>query len=147
VYTGPIDEFFGHSAGQLGWRSLRFETSVEPIPDYQGAAQINFSNREVPYQRICEYRHFTPPPPDKLTKTVIVKEYPLPYDPTHGYDAFYPVNSPADQVKIEQYRRLARKLEQSSKIYFGGRLGTYRYLNMEQAIRSAWDLTDRIFSA
>ena len=129
VYTGPIDAFFGHCFGQLEYRSLRFEQEVLDCENFQGNAVVNFTAGDVPYTRIIEHKHFefgTQP------KTVISREYPIKWQ--EGSEPYYPVNDTANNALYEKYRGLAQK---HPDIIFGGRLGEYKYYDMDKVIRSA----------
>lgn len=129
VYTGKIDEFFGYELGQLAYRSLRFETEVLGIDNYQGCAVVNYNDGEVPFTRIIEHKHFefgTQP------KTVITREYPQNWDLQK--EAYYPINDDHNQGLYKQYRALAAAQE---NVIFGGRLAEYRYYDMHQIIASA----------
>lgn len=131
VYTGTIDGFFQYRYGSLEYRSLRFEEEVLDCPNYQGNAVVNYTAREVPYTRIIEHKHFnfgTQP------KTVITREYPAQWEP--GMEPYYPVNDEKNQALYEQYRELAKS---RPDVHFGGRLGAYRYYNMDQVLRAALD--------
>lgn len=131
VYTGTIDGFFDSCFGPLEYRSLRFETEILDCPNYQGNAVVNYTAREVPYTRIIEHKHFnfgTQP------KTVITREYPLQWEP--GKEPFYPVNDEKNQALYRSYAELAKS---RPDVIFGGRLGSYRYYNMDQVIRVALD--------
>ncbi len=131
VYTGPIDRYFGYCLGALEYRSLRFETEVLDEPNYQGNAVINYTDRETPYTRIIEHKHFefgTQP------KTVITKEYPVEYK--EGMEQYYPVNDEKNQALYAKYKELASALK---NVYFGGRLGEYKYYDMDKVMRSALD--------
>lgn len=132
VYTGPIDEYFGFKLGQLQWRTVRFETEKLDNPNYQGNAVINYTAGDVPYTRIIEHKHFemfgqvvydNP-------KTVISREYSTEWEP--GMEPYYPVNDARNNALIEKYRELAERLK--PHVYFGGRLGTYTYLDMDKVI-------------
>ena len=140
VYTGPLDRYFDFSEGALSWRTLDFEQEVVPTGDFQGAPVINYNDVEVPYTRILEFRHFHPEreyPPDK---TVIVREYSRFAEP--GDEPYYPVGTPEDRAKLKRYRELARKEAANANVLFGGRLGTYKYLDMHMAIGSALTIFD-----
>jgi len=134
VYTGPIDQFFDFQCGRLGWRTLDFSREVIAVKDFQGTALMNFADREIPWTRIAEYRHFHPEqamnyPRDK---TLIVKEFAR---SAKGDDEpYYPIRTEADLVKYNKYVELART---HSNVHFGGRLGTYRYYDMHQVIGQA----------
>ena len=129
VYSGCIDEFFGWQLGHLAYRSLRFETEELPEENHQGCAVVNYTGREVPYTRVIEHKHFlhgTQP------VTVISREYPAEWQP--GMEPFYPVNDEGNQALYREYTRLARS---EPKVRFGGRLGQYRYYDMDQVIAQA----------
>jgi UDP-galactopyranose mutase len=137
VYTGPLDRYFGHSEGALGWRTLDFEREVVATGDFQGTPVMNYADEDVPYTRIHEFRHFHPEreyPPDR---TVIVREYSRFADT--GDDPYYPIDTAADRAKLVRYRELARA---EKAVWFGGRLGTYQYLDMHMAIASALTMYD-----
>lgn len=133
VYTGKIDEFFNNCFGRLDYRSLCFENELLDTPNYQGNAVVNYTEREIPYTRIIEHKHFefgTQP------KTIITREYPL--DISEGEEAYYPINDEKNQQKYRQYEELAN-LQQN--IIFGGRLAEYKYYDMHQVIERALELT------
>ena len=131
VYTGCIDEYFGYRLGTLNYRSVRFETEELPIDDYQGNAVVNYTEREVPFTRIIEHKHFEF---GKQPTTVISREYSAEWKP--GMEPYYPVNDAANGALYEQYRLLA---EAEGNETFGGRLGQYRYYDMDKVIRAALD--------
>lgn len=129
VYTGPIDRFFGYCHGELEYRSLRFESELLNCDNYQGNAVVNYTEREIPYTRIIEHKHFefgTQP------FTVVTREYPCRWD-RHS-EPYYPVNDDKNNALYEKYRRMA---ETEENVIFGGRLGAYRYLDMDKAVREA----------
>lgn len=130
VYTGAIDEFYGYCYGQLDYRSLRFETERVETENYQGNAVINYTEREVPYTRIIEHKHFEKG--NKTPFTVITREYPDSWEV--GKEPYYPVNDEKNGERYEQYKRLA---DAQSKVKFGGRLGLYRYLDMDRVVEQA----------
>jgi UDP-galactopyranose mutase len=130
VFTGPIDEFFGSQHGELEYRSLRFETQILPIEDFQGNALVNYTEEEIPFTRICEHKHFES---TKSGSTVITKEYPQPW--SSGEEKFYPVNDEENNSRYLLYRKMAEDL--SPKYIFGGRLAEYKYYDMHQVIGSA----------
>ena len=130
VFTGPIDEFFGHQHGELGYRSLRFEMQILPIEDFQGNALINYTEEEIPFTRICEHKHFES---TKSGSTVITREYPQAW--SSGEEKFYPVNDEENNSRYLLYRKMAEDL--SPKYIFGGRLAEYKYYDMHQVIGSA----------
>ncbi len=131
LYTGCIDEFFGYCYGALEYRSLRFETEVLDLPNYQGVAAMNFTDTQTPYTRIIEHKHFTF---GTQEKTVITREYPSPWK--KGMEPYYPV---ADEKNLALYRRYAA-LSESSGVLFGGRLAEYKYYDMDKVVRSAMNL-------
>jgi UDP-galactopyranose mutase len=132
VYSGPIDKFFDYSEGALGWRTVDFEWQVRELMDYQGAAVMNYSDEEVPWTRIIEFRHFHPERDYQNERTIIAKEFSRFASRTD--DPYYPINTAADR---EIYRRYTQRAASLSNIHFGGRLGTYRYWDMHQAIGAA----------
>ncbi|MFI6514771.1 UDP-galactopyranose mutase [Spirillospora sp. NPDC050679] len=138
VYTGPLDQYFGYAEGELGWRTLDFETEVVPTGDYQGTPVMNYADEDVPYTRIHEFRHFHPErahyPADK---TVIMREFSR--AAARGDEPYYPINTAADRDRLLRYRELARR---EDGVLFGGRLGTYQYLDMHMAIASALGMVD-----
>ncbi|WP_433870833.1 UDP-galactopyranose mutase [Saccharopolyspora sp. CA-218241] len=141
VYTGPLDAYFDFVEGELGWRTLDFESEVVPTGDFQGTPVMNYADEEIPYTRIHEFRHFHPErghyPSDK---TVIVREYSRAAE--SGDEPYYPINTPEDRRKLEAYRALAKKEAAERGVLFGGRLGTYKYLDMHMAIGSALSMFD-----
>ena len=129
VYTGPIDAYFGYSLGRLEYRGLRFETERLEELNHQGVAVMNYTQREIPYTRIIEHKHFefgTQP------VTYITKEYPADWHP--GEEAYYPVNNDKNQQLYEKY---AARAKQESNVIFGGRLAEYKYYDMDDVIKSA----------
>lgn len=138
VYTGPIDRYFDDIEGSLSWRTLDFDLEVLPVGDFQGTPVMNYPDLDVTYTRIHEFRHFHPErswyPQDK---TVIMREYSRFAD--HGDEPYYPVNTWADRARLAAYRDLTRG---ESDVLFGGRLGTYQYLDMHMAIGSAISMVD-----
>ncbi len=144
VYTGPLDRYFDHSEGELSWRTLDFEQEVVATGDFQGAPVINYNDVDVPYTRILEFRHFHPERDYPTDKTVIVREYSRFAGP--GDEPYYPVGTPEDRAKLKRYRELARKETANSGVLFGGRLGTYKYLDMHMAIGSALTMFDNRIS-
>jgi len=138
VYTGPLDAYFSNAAGELSWRTVDLKVSVEPVGDFQGTSVMNYADEDVPYTRIHEFRHFHPErdwyPKDK---TVIVHEYSRFAE--KGDEPYYPINTPEDRAKLLAYRDLAKA---EPDVLFGGRLGTYKYLDMHMAIGSALSMYD-----
>jgi UDP-galactopyranose mutase len=145
VYTGPLDRYFDYSEGELGWRTLDFETEVLPIGDFQGTPVMNYNDADFPYTRIHEFRHFHPErdsyPRDK---TVIMREYSR--FAQSGDEPYYPINTPEDRDKVKAYRDRARTETTTAKVLFGGRLGTYQYLDMHMAIASALTMFDNVLT-
>ena len=136
VYTGPLDRYFDYSEGELGWRTLDFEQEVlTDTGDFQGTSVMNYNDADVPYTRIHEFRHFHPERDYPTDKTVIVREYSRFAE--SGDEPYYPINTPDNRAKLERYRELAAKESIDRKVLFGGRLGTYKYLDMHMAIGSA----------
>lgn len=142
VYTGPLDRYFDYSAGRLGWRTLDFDVEVLPIGDFQGTAVMNYNDADVPYTRIHEFRHFHPERADRYPKdkTVIMKEYSRFAE--EDDEPYYPINTPEDREILATYRELAAAETANEKVLFGGRLGTYQYLDMHMAIASALTMFD-----
>jgi UDP-galactopyranose mutase len=138
VYTGPLDEYFGYSAGELGWRTLDFELEVLPTGDFQGTPVMNYADEDVPFTRIHEFRHFHPErawyPEDK---TVIMREFSR--FASRGEEPYYPINRAEDRARLLEYREMA---DRETGVLFGGRLGTYKYLDMHMAIASALSMYD-----
>jgi UDP-galactopyranose mutase len=129
IYTGAIDAYFGYCFGPLEYRSVRFETEVLDTPNYQGVAVMNFTDRETPYTRVIEHKHFafgTQP------KTVISREYSAAWKP--GDEPYYPVNDEKNNALYQRYRALAKR---EQNVIFGGRLGEYRYYDMDAVIAAA----------
>lgn len=142
VYTGPLDRYFDYSEGRLGWRTLDFEMEVLDIPDFQGTSVMNYNDADVPYTRIHEFRHFHPERDYPKDKTVIMKEYSRFAEADD--EPYYPINTPEDREMLKKYRELAAE---EKSVFFGGRLGTYQYLDMHMAIASAltmWENTLRL---
>lgn len=138
IYTGALDEYFSYAHGHLAYRSLKFATEVLDQPNYQGNAVVNYTERDIPYTRIIEHKHFnfgTQP------KTVISKEYPCEWQ--EGMEPYYPVNDMPNQQIYAKYAALADK---EPNFYYGGRLAEYKYYNMDQIVRSALDLSHRILA-
>ena len=129
LYTGPIDEYFGYSLGHLEYRTVRFETEELEMENFQGNAVVNYTDREVPYTRIIEHKHFEF---GKQPTTIISREYSEEWKP--GMEPYYPVNDDKNNELFQKYRELAEKEE---KVIFGGRLGNYKYYNMDQVIEEA----------
>lgn len=139
VYTGPLDRYFGDAHGALSWRTLDFEQEVLPEGDHQGCAVLNAADEDVPWTRVLEFRHFHPERAYPTDRTVVVREYSRAAGP--GDEPYYPVNAAADRRRLAAYRGLVR-LEHGLGVHFGGRLGTYRYLDMHMAVASALTFVD-----
>ena len=137
VYTGPVDRYFDYSAGDLSWRTVDFEKEVVETGDYQGCSVMNYGDIDVPFTRIIEFRHFHPERDYQDKKTVIFREFSHFAD--HGDEPYYPVNTAQDRERLEQYREL---MKNEDRVFFGGRLGTYKYLDMHMAIASALTMLD-----
>ena len=141
IFTGPIDEYFGYRLGALEYRSVRFETETLDIPSFQGNAAVNYTDRETPFTRIIEHKWFEFGRDEKgaeLPKTVISREYSSAWKP--GVEPYYPVNDEKNSALYGRYRDLAAGEE---KVIFGGRLGEYKYYDMDAVIASALSLCDR----
>ena len=135
LYTGMIDEYFDYRLGELQYRSLRFEEEYMPDCDnYQGNAVVNYTERQVPYTRIIEHKHFEFGTGEG---TVITREYPA--DWKRGDEPYYPINDERNNRLFEAYRELAQKEE---KVLFGGRLGQYKYYDMDKVIEAALDMAE-----
>ncbi len=134
VYTGPVDEYFGNSEGRLSWRTVDLEQEIIPVDDYQGTGVVNANDPEVPFTRELEFKHLHPEREASYTKgkTLVVREYSRFAE--EGDEPYYPINTAEDREKLLKYRDLANK---EPMVLFGGRLGTYKYLDMHMAIASA----------
>lgn len=139
VYTGPLDRYFDYAEGELGWRTIDFDTEVLDVGDFQGTSVMNYGDRDIAYTRIHEFRHFHPERDYPADKTVIAREY----SRFAGRDdePYYPVNTDDDRAKVLAYRERAKA---EPRVLFGGRLGTYQYLDMHMAIASALSRYDAI---
>ena len=137
IYTGPIDAYFGYKLGNLEYRSVRFETEVLDIPNFQGNAAVNYTDRETPWTRIIEHKwfEFADQP-----KTVISREYSSEWKP--GDEPYYPVNDERNGELYQQYKALA---DAEEKVIFGGRLGEYKYYDMDAVIASALEKCKELF--
>lgn len=137
VYTGPIDAYFGYCLGALEYRSLRFETEVLDMPNFQGNAVVNYTDRETPYTRIIEHKHFES---GKGEKTVITREYSKEW--VQGDEPYYPVG---DERNTELYKKYFALAQKEPKTVFGGRLGEYKYLDMDAVIERALEKAKELF--
>ena len=135
VFTGMIDEYFGYQLGALEYRSVRFETEVLDTDNYQGNAVVNYTDREVPYTRIIEHKHFEF---GTQEKTVISREYSSEWKV--GMEPYYPVNNQQNNDLFEKYKELAAK---EKNVIFGGRLGNYKYYDMDKVIEAALETAEK----
>jgi UDP-galactopyranose mutase len=140
VYTGPLDRYFDYAEGRLGWRTLDFEVEVLPTGDFQGTPVMNSNDADVPFTRIHEFRHFHPERDYPNDKTVIMREYSRFADDDD--EPYYPINTDADRALLATYRACAKAETAAAGVLFGGRLGTYQYLDMHMAIASALNMYD-----
>ena len=135
VYTGPVDAYFGYKLGYLQYRSVKFETEVLDIPNFQGNAAVNYTDSETPWTRIIEHKWFEFGKDENgknIQKTVISREYSSEWKP--GDEPYYPVNDKKNSDLYQEYRKLA---DQENKVIFGGRLGEYKYYDMDKVIEEA----------
>ena len=142
VYTGPIDAFFDYRLGNLEYRSVRFETELMDIPNYQGNAAVNYTDRQTPWTRIIEHKWFEFGRDDQgreIPVTVISREYSSEWRP--GEEPYYPVNDEKNAALYAQYRALA---DRENKVVFGGRLGEYKYYDMDQVIAAALERAEAL---
>ena len=135
VYTGMIDQFYDYKLGVLEYRSVRFETEELPMENYQGNAVLNYTEREVPYTRIIEHKHFEF---GKQPTTIISREYSSEWK--KGDEPYYPVNNDKNNALYQQYKELADK---EHKVIFGGRLGGYKYYDMDKVIAAALEMCEK----
>ena len=136
IFTGQIDEYFGYRLGALEYRSVRFETEVLDCENYQGNAVVNYTDREVPYTRVIEHKHFEF---GKQERTVISREYSSEW--SVGMEPYYPVN---DEKNNELFRAYSELAEKEENVIFGGRLGSYKYYDMDKVIAAALEQLDKI---
>lgn len=144
IYTGPIDAYFGYSMGYLEYRSVRFETELLDKPNFQGNAAVNYTDRETPWTRIIEHKWFEfgkDADGNDLPKTVISREYSSEWKP--GDEPYYPVNDEKNSALYAKYRELAQT---EDHVVFGGRLGEYKYYDMDAVIASALDMCEKEFA-
>lgn len=137
VYTGPVDRYFDYAEGDLSWHTIDLEEEVLPIEDFQGCSVMNYPDADVPFTRIHEFRHFHPERDYTKDATVIMREYSR--FANKGDEPYYPVNTSVDREKLLAYRDLAKG---ENNVLFGGRLGTYKYLDMHMAIGAALSMFD-----
>lgn len=136
IYTGSIDEFFGYRYGELQYRSVRFETQELSTDNYQGNAVVNYTSKEVPWTRIIEHKHFEF---GQQPSTIISREYSVEW--TRGMEPYYPVNNAENASLYRQYEQAAAELPH---IHFGGRLGQYRYYDMDKVIEAALNAVESL---
>lgn len=132
VYTGPVDRYFDYKAGELGWRTLDFEKQVVDVDDYQGTSVVNYADEEVPYTRIHEFKHLHPERKYRPGRSVLYREYSR--SATRADEPYYPINTGRDRAMFDDYKAMA---EREPNFILGGRLGSYKYLDMHQAIGAA----------
>ena len=137
VYTGPIDRYFDYAEGELSWRTLDFDLEVLPIGDFQGTSVMNYGDVDVPYTRIHEFRHFHPERAYPTDRTVVMREFSR--FARRDDEPYYPVNTAHDRSRLLRYRDLSAG---ERDVLFGGRLGTYQYLDMHMAIGAALSMVD-----
>ena len=137
VFTGKIDEFYEYRFGKLEYRTVRFEEEILEAANYQGNAVVNYTEREIPYTRIIEHKHFEMfgPEVDKCEKTVISKEYSTEWK--DGLEPYYPVNDDRNMLLYDQYKELANK---EDSVIFGGRLAEYKYYDMAPVIERVFEM-------
>jgi UDP-galactopyranose mutase len=138
VFTGPVDRYFDFQAGPLAWRTIDFEWEYPPTGDFQGCSVMNYADPEPRWTRILEFRHFYPERDYPVDQTVIAREFSRLARPED--EPYYPVNTPEDRTRLERYRELARA---ETGLWFGGRLGRYQYLDMDQAVAAGLALADQ----
>ena len=132
VYTGPIDEYFNYSLGKLEWRSLKFDTKILDVDNFQGNAVVNYTGHEVNYTRVIEHKHFES---TNSNNTVITYEYPADYE--DGMEKYYTINDDKNNILADKYRELAEK---EKNVIFGGRLAEYKYYDMDDVIKRAFEM-------
>lgn len=140
IFTGMIDQFFDYNLGELEYRSLRFETEIKPVDNFQGNSVVNYTDSKTPFTRIIEHKHFEFGKGNK-NKTVITHEYPEIW--TRGKEPYYPINDVQNKSLYKKYVEMAQK--QQKNVIFGGRLGQYRYYNMDQTIMAALNVVQSEF--
>lgn len=138
IYTGTIDAYYNYEFGSLKYRSLRFETEKLPMKNYQGVAVVNYTDRDIPYTRIIEHKHFEF---GTQSNTIISREYPLEW--VREIEPYYPISDKVNELRYKRYSELAEK---ENNVFFGGRLGEYRYYDMQDTIKSALGLSKTIIN-
>ena len=139
VFTGPVDEYFSHSEGRLSWRTVDLEQETVDVDDYQGTGVVNANDQDVPWTRVLEFKHLHPERTYLPGKSIIMHEYSRFAEDDD--EPYYPINTSEDRAKLLKYRDLAK---QEPMVLFGGRLGTYKYLDMHMAIASALSMFDNV---
>ena len=142
VYTGPVDEYFDNCEGRLSWRTVDLEAETLDVDDFQGTGVVNANDQDVPWTRVLEFKHLHPERTYLPGKTIVVHEYSR--NASDGDEPYYPVNTAEDREKLLKYRELAKKEAARHQVLFGGRLGTYQYLDMHMAIGSALSMFDNL---
>lgn len=141
-YSGPIDALFGYRFGALPWRSLRFETEMLDVADYQGTTVVNYTEFEVPYTRIHEFKHYHPERKDVMAaaRTVVMREFPKAWEP--GDEPYYPIDDEASRALLKRYQDEVAKVNAGLpyRLVVGGRLGGYRYFDMDKSVNAALEL-------
>ena len=136
IYTGAIDEYYDYCLGNLEFRTVRFENEILDTDNFQGCAVVNYTEREIPYTRIIEHKHFEF---GTQLKTVISREYPMEWK--LGIEPYYPINDDKNSSLYIKYLELANK---ETNVYFGGRLGMYKYFDMDKTIEEALKMVDKL---
>ena len=144
IYTGPMDKFYNFSEGHLGWRTLDFEFEVLNKDDFQGTSVMNYADSQDEFTRIHEFKHLHPERKYLEGVTVICREFSR--RANKDDEPYYPINSTQDRKIVEKYRSMIEK-DKEKLIFFGGRLGTYKYLDMHMAIASALNFYDNTLKA
>ncbi len=137
IFTGAIDSFFDYAEGELEYRSLRFENEILDEENFQGNAVINYTDSETPFTRIIEHKHFEK---TSSPKTIITREYPKLWH--KGDEPYYPVNNEKNSELYKKYESLSKKQD---KVFFGGRLGMYKYFDMDDTVEAALNLCEKLF--
>ena len=141
LFTGPIDRYFEYKHGLLGWRTLDFEKEIVNVADFQGASVVNYPDSDIPFTRIHEFRHLHPERKYRNDKTVIFREFSR-FASSHD-EPYYPINAPGDRNKYDAYVAMAQA---EPNVLFGGRLATYKYLDIHQAVGAALKMFDNIIA-
>lgn len=141
IFTGPIDAFFDYCFGPLQYRTVRFETQLLPLNNFQGVAVVNYTEREVPYTRIIEHKHFVFGSQGRSDVTVISKEYPEEWN--NSKEPYYPVNDAKNIALYDRYVNLSKNNPDTRNVIFAGRLGAYRYFDMDKIVELAFELAHK----